>query len=213
MRLTRATLEVATDALIRRDRGLAQIVREHGSPPLWARRTGYATLARIILEQQVSLVSAAALYRRLEQRIPGGISPSAVLGVGPDGLRALGVTRQKSTYLIALADHLDSGRLALRAVARAPDPDASTMLQQVPGIGPWTARIYLLMALRRPDVWPTGDLALHKALARLRGLSRLPTSEEAERLAAAWSPYRAVAARILWHGYLAARAAGREVES
>jgi DNA-3-methyladenine glycosylase II len=208
IRLTRAALAVATDVLAGRDPGLARIVRDHGSPPLWARRTGYATLARIILEQQVSLASGAALYRRLEQRIPGGVSPRAVLAAGPDGLRALGVTRQKSAYLVALADRLDSGRLALRVVARAPDADAAALLQQVPGIGPWTARIYLLMALRRPDVWPVGDLALHKALVGLRGLPRLPTSEEAERLAAAWSPYRAVAARILWHGYLAAKAAG-----
>jgi DNA-3-methyladenine glycosylase II len=208
-RLTRATLADAVRELTARDRVLASIVRAHGPPPLWARPAGFRTLVRIILEQQVSLAAAATLFARLSASVPGGFTPAAVLAVGPAGFRALGVTRQKSAYLCALAEHVASGRLRLSTLGRAPDAEAAAELQRVPGIGPWSASIYLLMALRRPDVWPPGDLALHVALARARGLERPPTSEEAARYARRWAPHRAVAARILWHGYLAERATWR----
>ena len=204
--LTRLSLALAVRALAERDPGLAAIVARHGPPPLWARRPGFATLARIILEQQVSLASAAALFRRVGEELPGGWTPAAVLGVGEAGLRARGLTRQKARYVAELAARVDGGALRLAQLARLPDDEARDALTALPGIGPWTAGIYLLMALRRPDVWPPGDLALHAALARLRGLSRNPAAEEATRLARAWTPHRAVAARILWHGYLSERA-------
>ena len=206
-RLSRASLLAAVSRLAQRDRGLARIVARHGPPPPWARPQGFPTLARIILEQQVSLAAAATLHARVAASLPGGWTPDAVRAVGIDGLRARGLTRQKSAYLLALAERVASGELRLRALARESDARAAERLTSVPGIGPWTASIYLLMAHRRPDVWPPGDLALHKALARLRRLARPPSSEEAARLAARWAPYRAVAARILWHGYLSERAA------
>lgn len=207
-RLTRTTLVAAVGVLAARDRGLARLVETHGPPPLWARPGGFATLVRIIIEQQVSLASAATLYRRLESQVPGGITPPAVLALGPRGFRALGLTRQKSAYVCALADHVHDGRLDLRRLARASDAEAREQLVRVPGIGPWSAGIYLLMALRRPDVWPPGDLALHTAIGAMRRAPRPPTSDEAARLALRWSPYRAVAARILWHGYLSERKGG-----
>ncbi len=160
---------------------------------------------RIVLEQQVSLASAATLFRRLDREIPGGLTLDGISGVGERGLRALGVTRQKASYLHGLAAAVRERRLDLRALARLDDDAAHETLVAVRGIGPWTAAIYLLMALRRADVWPRGDLALHVALARLRGSRRAPTSDEAERYARRWRPWRAVAARILWHDYLAAR--------
>ena len=205
-RLTRASLVPAVAHLAKRDAGLAAIVDRHGVPPLWARPAGFATLARIILEQQVSLAAAATLYRRVATTLPGGgWTPDAVRAIGADGLRARGLTRQKAAYVVALAERIAAGALRVRALARATDAAVTEQLTRVPGIGPWTASIYLLMALRRPDVWPPGDLALHRALARLRGLQRMPSSGEAVQLAEAWAPYRAVAARILWHGYLAER--------
>ena len=205
--LTRATLARAVDHLVARDRGLARIVSTHGRPPLWARPTGFPTLVRIILEQQVSLAAASTLFRRVTAQLPGGMTPRAVLAVGPAGLRALGLTRQKASYVCALGAHVQRGEIALSQLARLSDTAAAAHLEQVPGIGPWTASIYLLMALRRPDVWPPGDLALHKALARLRRLPEVPTTERAKHLARRWAPYRAVAARILWLGYLADREA------
>jgi len=193
--------------LTARDGRLSGIVERHGPPPLWARPAGFATLVRIILEQQASLASAAALFARLDRALDGGVAPGAVRAVGEPGLRALGVTRQKAAYVSGLAERVASGALPLSTLGRLPDDEVAALLTAVPGIGPWTASIYLLMALRRPDVWPPGDLALHKALARLRGRSELPTSEEAGVFARRWRPLRAVAARILWHGYLAERAA------
>jgi len=154
----------------------------------------------------VSLASAASLYRRVGRELPGGWTPAAVLAVGTDGLRARGLTRQKASYVVGLAERVERGELRLAALGRMSDADAIAALTRVPGIGPWTAGIYLLMALRRPDVWPPGDLALHKAIATLRGLPRAPSSPEAAEIAARWAPYRAVAARILWHGYLGGRA-------
>jgi len=201
-RLDDRSLASAVKELAARDNGLARIVDRHGPPPLWARPGGFKTLVRIILEQQVSLAAAASLYRRLVRQVPGGMRPVSVLTLGVDGFRALGVTRQKSAYLYALEERVHRGHLSFHALARATDDEASRQLLEVPGIGPWTASIYLLMVLRRPDVWPHGDLALHKALARLRRMKRVPGSEEATRMAARWAPYRAVAARILWHDYL-----------
>ena len=196
----------AVNDLVARDRGLARIVTAHGPPPLWSRPAGFPTLVRIILEQQVSLAAANSLFRRVTTQLPGGMTPQAVLAVGSTGLRALGLTRQKARYVCALGEHVRNGEIALASLARMSDAAVAAHLEQVPGIGRWTSSIYLLMVLRRPDIWPSGDLALHKALARLRRLPEVPTSERAALLARRWAPYRAVAARILWHGYLSERA-------
>ncbi len=196
------------EALSRRDRRLARLVSRHGPPPLWARPHGFATLVRIILEQQVSLASARALYRRLELEA-ARVTPDRVAALGAEGLRAAGFTRQKAAYVAALAERVLDGRLRLAALRRAPDEEVRARLLEVPGIGPWTADIYLLMALRRPDVWPPGDLALQRAVGRLEGLDAPVTAEAADEIAARWRPYRATAARILWHGYLAERRAPR----
>jgi DNA-3-methyladenine glycosylase II len=128
-----------------------------------------------------------------------------VLALHENGLRRLGFTRQKARYAVELAARVRDGRLPLARLHLLSDEAAGARLREVPGIGPWTASIYLLMALRRPDVWPPGDLALHKAIARLDGRSAIPATAEATALAERWRPLRAVAARILWHGYLADR--------
>jgi len=202
-----ASLQVAVEALAASDPDLAGIVARHGSPPLWNREPGFETLVQIVLEQQVSLGSALAAVGRLRTAL--GIDPSvpltppAVIGLGEDAMRTAGLTRQKAGYLLGLASDLTSGRLVLEAVAAAPDEDARTALMTVAGIGRWTADIYLLMALGRPDVWPDGDLALAAAMRRAKSLAALPTREEQRAIAAGWQPWRAVAARILWHAYLA----------
>ena len=209
-RLDAALLREAVQALCAHDAALAALVARDGSPPLWTRPEGFVTLARIILEQQVSLESAASLFRRLDASIEGGVHPGSIIALGADGLRTLGVTRQKAAYLFALAEQVVEGRLDLAALASTHDEHVLEHLQRVPGIGPWTAHVYLLFALGRPDAWPPGDLALHMALRDVRGLDRVPTSNEAVHLASVWSPHRATAARILWHGYLLER--GRNTE-
>ena len=202
-----AALLLAVDALSATDPDLAAIVARHGAPPLWGREPGFETLVQIILEQQVSLGSAVAAVGRLRSALgidaSAPLTPQAVLELGEEAMRGAGLTRQKAGYLVGLASDLTTGRLDLVAVAAESDEDARTALMSVAGIGRWTADIYLLMALGRPDIWPDGDLALAAATRRAKGLAALPTRHEQRAIAAAWQPWRAVAARILWHAYLA----------
>ena len=203
-RLTGAALRMAALELASRDRDLARLHGRLGTPPLWGRPTGFVTLFRIILEQQVSLAGARTLFRRIDARL-GGVSAPSVHAAGVDGLRSLGLTRQKAAYTHGLALRILEGSLDLRAVARAENEVGRAMLLEVPGLGPWSVDIYFLMALRRPDVWPRGDLALAAALKQVKHLPSLPSREEQHELTAAWAPWRSVGARLLWAHYLDAR--------
>lgn len=201
-RLDEAGIAAAVRELAAIDPDLAGIAERYGPPPLWGREPGFETLVRIILEQQISLASAEAAFQRLV-RATGVVEPAAIVAAGEERLRSAGQTRQKSRYLVGLARDILDGRLDLDAVATAEDDDARTMLTSVVGIGRWSADIYLLMALRRPDIWPSGDLALAGAMRRAKGMAGLPTGPEQAAVAEAWRPWRAVAARLLWHAYLA----------
>ena len=202
--LTRESLHSAVQALAARDADLAALHARLGAPPLWGRRPGFATLVHIILEQQVSLVAARTLYRRLRAHL-GGMDPEGIVAMRESGLRRFGLTRQKSRYCHGLALRVLDGRLDLGAAARGPDDDGRRALLEVPGLGPWSVDIYYLMALRRPDVWPSGDLALANALREVKRLPGPPSRDDQRALAADWAPWRAVAARMLWAHYLAAR--------
>lgn len=207
-RLTRTTLREAAVRLANDDRDLRRVLDLYGPPPLWARHAGYATLAQIILEQQVSLASGRSAFSRLT----GGsdrITPVQVLERGPARLRSLGLTRQKARYLVELAAAIHDGRIDLGRVSRMKDDDARDTLMRVPGIGPWTANIYLLMALGRRDVWPVADLALRKAIQHLRQMPEAPSDRGLQKIAERWRPYRSVAARMLWHYYLSSPSGNR----
>jgi DNA-3-methyladenine glycosylase II len=193
--------ERAAGTLVARDGDLAGIVARHGLPAFWARPPGFATLLLLILEQQVSLASAKAAFDRVDARV-GGVTPAAVLSLTDAELRADGFSRQKTRYARALADALVAGELDLDAVGGQPDDEARRALVALPGIGPWTAEVYLLSALRRPDTWPVGDIALQEAARRLLGLEHRPGPDELERIGERWRPHRATAARLLWHLYL-----------
>jgi DNA-3-methyladenine glycosylase II len=201
LRLTRLTLAAAVHELERRDADLAGIVARHGSPPLWARRPGFGTLLHIILEQQVSLASANAAYRKL-LTVASPLTPERFLTLNDVTLKAVGFSRQKTRYGRELAQAVAAGYLDLPALKRLDDDAVRSRLTHIKGIGPWTAEIYLLMALRRPDAWPTGDLALAVAVRRVKRQPALPSPAELAELGSAWRPWRAVAARLLWHDYL-----------
>lgn len=173
----------------------------NGPPPLWRREPGFPTLVKLILEQQVSLASGAATYRRLEDRL-GDVTPAAFLTLDDDELRAAAFSRQKARYVRSLAAALVDGELDLDAVDRMEDAVAIEELTSLVGIGPWTAANYLLFALARPDVWPSGDRALVVSLGRALDRQEAPSYAEADEMAASWRPWRAVAARMLWHDYL-----------
>jgi DNA-3-methyladenine glycosylase II len=199
--LTQKTLALAARELAARDELLAAIHARYGDPPLWQRATGFRTLVHIILEQQVSLSSAKSMLLRLETAIQP-FTPERFIELGDHYLRGLGVTRQKSAYLLHLAESIVSGQLSLRGLSRLSDEQALVRLTGIKGIGLWSANIYLLMALRRADIWPAGDLALAVAVKELKGLAARPSPEELEEIAEQWRPHRAVAARMLWQYYL-----------
>lgn len=201
------TLAEAASQLATRDGYLSKILNAYGHPPLWSRPATFNTLVRIILEQQVSLKSADAMYRKLYAAIKP-FSPASFIQAGPDYLRSLGVTRQKTAYLLHLSSALTEGALDLRKLARMADADVKAALTRIKGLGSWSADVYLLMAMRRADIWPAGDLALAVAVKELHGLKSKPTFEQLERIAEKWRPHRAVAARMLWQYYLGRRSNG-----
>lgn len=189
------------DALCRIDRDLARVVSRFGPPPLWDREPSLVTLVQILLEQQVSQASARAAFARLERAV-GAVTPQALSAVGEEALIAAGLTRQKSAYLRALGRAVIDGVIELDRLATIDDVAVRSALVTLKGIGPWSADIYLLMALGRPDVWPSSDLALATAMREVKRLRSVPTLERQLAIAEQWRPWRAVAARILWHHYL-----------
>lgn len=172
-----------------------------GPPPLWAREPGFPSLIHLILEQQVSLASARAAMNRLVCAI-GPPTPEAVLELDDEALLRIGFSRQKRAYARDLAWRVRDGALDVAGLSELDDDEVRRRLTEVKGIGAWTADIYLLMALGRPDLWPVGDRALVVAARELRGLSADPTPDEMEEIGEAWRPWRSVAARVLWHLYL-----------
>lgn len=199
-----SSLSAGADWLAAADPRLAALLETYGPPPLWPREEGFATLVRIILEQQVSLASAAAAYDNLSRAI-GRVEPVAFLELDDVTLREIGFSRQKAGYCRGLAEAVLGGSLDLASLGSMEDDSARRHLTALRGIGPWTAEVYLLFALRRPDAWPTGDRALVVSMAENLPLDVVPTYSEASDIAKSWSPWRSVAARILWHVYLARR--------
>ena len=207
--LTEAGLPAAVELLAARDPALAAIAARFGTPPLWAREPGFPTLVHLILEQQVSLASAQAAFDRL-RAATGTLTPAAFLALDDGELLAIGFSRQKTRYARALAASVRDGDLDLDALGDADDDEVDRRLTAMPGIGPWTATIYRLMVLLRPDAWPVHDIALAQAIADVRGLPARPDAAGMLGIAEAWRPWRAVAARLLWHHYLSVRAERRD---
>ena len=204
VRLNKKSLIKAVEYLEVRDRHLKLVVSKLGPPPLWEREEGFKTLIYIILEQQVSLASAKAAYDKLLKKI-GSITSVNFLKLSDVELKLIGFSRQKTSYGRNLADAIITGRLNLTELSDLDDAQAKEQLMNIKGIGPWTADIYLLMALGRPDTWPNGDIALASAVQKLKGIASRPSFEELNRMSLKWKPWRAVAARILWHYYLSER--------
>ncbi len=191
----------AVRLLARRDPDLRGVVKKFGPPPMWARESGFSTLLHIILEQQVSLASARAAHTKLLE-IASPLTPALFLELDDATLKAAGFSRQKTLYGRELARSIVEGLLDLDALSLMDDAAVRSELIKIKGIGRWTADIYLLMVLRRPDIWPAGDLALAVAAQKVKRLVSRPTQEDLDQMSNAWKPWRAVAARILWHYYL-----------
>jgi DNA-3-methyladenine glycosylase II len=187
-----------------RDTDLARVIEMYGAPPLWVREPGFPSLVYIILEQQVSLASARAAFQRL-RAAANPLTPARFLKLSDTQLKQIGFSRQKTLYTRLLAESLVMRYVDLNDLHDLPDDAARKILIALKGIGAWTADIYLLSALRRPDIWPIGDLALAVAVQEVKRLLSRPSPERLERLSQLWRPYRAVAARLFWHAYLSKR--------
>ncbi|MDZ8056442.1 MAG: DNA-3-methyladenine glycosylase family protein [Aulosira sp. ZfuVER01] len=199
--LTHETFIHALMVLANLDKDFAQILETFGPPLMWERETGFPTLLRIILEQQVSLAAARAVFTRLCNLIQP-LTPENFLTLDDGQLKEIGFSRQKMLYCRELANAILNDRLDLVQLETMDETTIRTELKRIKGIGDWTVDIYLLMALQRPDVFPKGDLGVIIAVQKLKGLTTRPTPTEIEAIAQHWRPWRAVATRILWHYYL-----------
>jgi DNA-3-methyladenine glycosylase II len=199
--LTKSSLATAIEELAARDADLAGIVEVYGPPPFWSRPRGFATLVYIIFEQQVSLASGKATYEKVAALLDD-FSPVSYLRLGDEALRGAGVSRQKMRYTRLVAEAICDGSLPITTLGRLPDRTVRELLTAITGIGNWTADIYLMVALRRPDLWPVGDLALVKAVQSVKGLPHRPAAACLDALGERYRPYRSVATRIYWRHYL-----------
>lgn len=201
IRLNNRSLLSAVQHLEAKDHHLKFVVSRYGVPPLWEREEGFKTLIKIILEQQVSLASAKSAYEKL-LKYTVSLTPDNFLKLSDEELKSAGFSRQKASYGRNLAGAIIEGSLVLTKLPDLDDAEVKERLMKIKGVGSWTSDIYLLMALGRPDVWPSGDLALASAIQKLKGMGSRPSQEELNVISLGWRPWRAVAARILWHYYL-----------
>jgi len=204
--LTRSTMQAALQLLGARDPMLKRLATEFGSPPLWQRTQSFETLVHIVLEQKISLASARAVMQRVREQCPG-MSAEQFLCVPEAALRSAGVSGRKITYCYAMAEAVVQGDLDLAGLRRLPDDLVLERLLKVRGIGPWTAGVYLLMAMRRPDAWASGDRALVVSMAESVQWDTVPDYASFDEHAQRWQPHRGTAARLLWHAYLQRRKA------
>ena len=198
--LTEETLTQGLAELAARDADVARGLDEAGPPELRRGDPGFTTLLRAIVSQQISKAAAATVWGRLEQAA-GGIAPDLLLKLDGDGLRGAGLSRQKAGYVSGLAEAVISGGIDLDGLGERPDEDVIEELVKLKGIGRWSAEIYLLFALGRPDAFPAADLALMIGAQRLKRLNERPTPAALTKIAESWRPWRGPAALLLWRYY------------
>lgn len=200
MGLTNAQLREHLDAVSAEDSIVANALARCGYPEERIRPTGYQTLLRTIVGQQVSVAAASSVWRKLEAELGEDTPPEELLARDFDTLRACGLSRQKQGYARSLCELVTSGELSFDDLPHD-DEEAIQKLTQIKGIGRWSAEIYLLFAEGRPDIWPAGDLAVQAALGKMLDMPERPSEKYARELAEKWRPYRGAMAIFSWHAY------------
>ncbi|WP_230278903.1 DNA-3-methyladenine glycosylase [Croceicoccus sp. Ery15] len=200
MGLKSANIRTGLDAIAARDPRWAAALAQHGYPEERIRPTGYRTLLRTIVGQQVSVAAADSVWRKLTGHLGEDIAPAALLQASFDDLRACGLSRQKQGYARSLCELVESGELDLNSLPDD-DEDAIAQLVRIKGIGRWSAEIYLLFAEGRPDIWPAGDLAVQIAVGRLADMDERPSEKQTRAMGEAFRPHRGAAAIFAWHTY------------
>ena len=193
-----ASAQAELKKLLRADPCFKLVLKQAGPLPWRVREPGFSGLLTAIVGQQISNIAAAAIWRRLCV-LEGCLDPARFLLLDDEALRGAGLSRPKIGHARAVAQAFRDGVLAADAIAAMNDEQAVATISGVRGLGVWSAEIYLLFALQRPDVFPAGDLALQAAAADLKGLAARPTAKALREMAAIWQPHRAMAARLLWH--------------
>lgn len=200
MGLNAEAIREGLDTIAGREPAIARALELAGYPEPRIRDTGYATLLRTIVGQQVSVAAAASMWRKLEAFLGSDMPPEKLLASEFDDLRACGLSRQKQGYARSLCELVLDGTLNLENLP-ADDEEAIALLTQIKGIGRWSAEIYLLFAEGRADIWPAGDLAVQVGLGKLLGLEERPSEKATRLLAEGWRPHRGAAAIFTWHCY------------
>jgi DNA-3-methyladenine glycosylase II len=190
--------------LCRIDKDLHSIIDQHGHPPMWTRPATFQSLILFILEQQVSLASAYAAFKKLKERI-GYVTPEKILLLSDEELRSCYFSRQKIVYARELAKAIQSKQLRLKKFSNAHEDEIRIELKKIKGIGDWTVDVYLMHALQRSDLFPLGDIALVNSLKEVKKLHPKTTREDMLAIAESWRPYRTIASMILWHAYIQKR--------
>ncbi len=190
--------------LARQDADLAAIIKTHGYPPMWTRPASFQSLILFILEQQVSLASAYAAFKKLKDKI-GFVTPAKILALTDEELRACYFSRQKIVYARELATAIQKKKLILKKLRHGHEETVRVELKKIKGIGDWTVDVYLMHSLQRTDLFPLGDIALVNSLREVKKLHPQISKEKMLKIAEPWRPYRTIASMILWHAYIQKR--------
>ena len=196
--LASADIAQALDALASDHEPIARALAQVGYPEERRRDHSFATLARIVVGQQVSVAAAASITRKLVNALGGDLSAESVLMSSEEDLRGAGLSRQKVSYIQSLATAEASGHLSLTALPELSDDEAIAAITDIKGFGEWSAHMYLMFSLGRPDIWPVGDLAVREGFKRIQGLKERPTAAQLKPLGDLYRPQRSALALLCW---------------
>jgi len=196
--LASADIAHALDALASDHERIARALAQVGYPEERRRDHSFATLARIVVGQQVSVAAAASITRKLVDTLGGDLTAASVLNCPEEDLRGAGLSRQKVSYMQSLAAAEASGQLSLTTLPKLPDDEATDAITAIKGFGEWSAHMYLMFSLGRPDIWPVGDLAVREGFKRIQGLEDRPTAAQLKPLGERYRPYRSALAMLCW---------------
>ncbi len=198
---TQAELKQQLDSAALLDPKIKAVIEQHGYPAPRPRNHGFATMLQIIVSQQLSTKVAAVIWKRVEELCEKEVHPDKILAAEEEALRGCGLSRQKVGYARALAERIQSGQLDPLVLRDLPTEEAIKILTEIKGYGVWSAEIYAMFALDRPDIYPAGDLALQVAIQRLEGMPDKPTEKQTRKIASRWSPHQSSVALLMWKYY------------
>ena len=200
-KLTDVHIRKALDALAVNHGAVRQAIAQVGYPPSRRREHSFESLARIVIGQQLSVKAAATIAQRVDEAVRGGLQPETLLATAPDTLRAAGLSRQKIGYLQSLSEAVRSGALPIETLPELTDDEVEAAITAVRGFGRWSAHMYMMFSLGRPDIWPSGDLAVRVGFGRIMGWRDRPDEKQVIDKGGAFSPYRSAMALLCWQFY------------